>query len=221
MNRCRLAVAVLIMLIAPSLRAEEPDGCTATTTTTTTTTVKCTGAAAPLAVPAEATTTTTVAPAPDPLPPPAPVAPAPVAPAPVVVSGCVDVACSGAPLGTWRLAVDDRGRLWQERVVRKRSNGLWIGGLALTLSTWLLGAAIIPYDVFGWFPVGGAFMNAVMFGGSWLSALYAIDGLLQVGGWVMFIVGVARKGEKIERQRVTVGPLLLPSGGGVGIAGRF
>ena len=44
---------------------------------------------------------------------------------------------------------------------------------------------------------------------------------MQLGGMVMFIVGLSTSRERVERERVTVGPMLLPGGGGVGVSGRF
>ncbi|HZS36633.1 MAG TPA: hypothetical protein VFF06_07405 [Polyangia bacterium] len=202
MSRVARSCALVASLVSGMAFGQEPDECT----TTTTTTVKCTGAAAPLAVPAPDPVAQPVA-----APPPIYVQPPPQQPVLIL-----------PPLeGNWRFVMEPGGQLWRERVTRKRMGGLWGGGLGLWLSTYLIGVVAMPLNPFGWIPVFGAFTTAAFLGGGTATALFALDGVLQLGGWVMFIVGLSHSREKVERERVTVGPMLLPSGGGVGISGRF
>ncbi|HEY2747417.1 MAG TPA: hypothetical protein VGL86_22495, partial [Polyangia bacterium] len=192
-----------VALAQPTLApAEEPDSCTVTTT------VRCTGAAAPYAVQAAQPTAAPVA-APPVLAPPPPL----ILDAQVVRDG-------------WKLTQDPDGRLWRERKRSTPSNAMWGGGLTLFLATYLAGGiggmASDGLGEIAWWPVIGPMFAAVFTDSSTARALFAVDGLAQGTGFVLFLVGLAAGPEKLERMPVSIGPVSLAGGGsGVALSGRF
>jgi hypothetical protein len=168
--------------------------------TTTTTTTRCTGAAAHLAA--------------HPAPPPVlvvPPAPAPPAiPCPVVI-----------PAG-WHLQQDPDGSWWRVRQ-RRGQPAVWVPGLTLWLSSYGLGlfGGITAGHPEASFPVAGAFVAAAFSDGAGAQVAWALDGVVQLGGLVMFIVGASLDG-KLERLPVTIAPTAFYGGGtGVALTGRF
>jgi hypothetical protein len=206
----------LTLLMVPSMAwaqqplppAEDPGECT------TTTTVRCTGAAAPYAVmPPQAPAPVVVAP-----PPPA-VAPAPAQQ--IIILDPRKLTGDG-----WKVTQDANGAWWHERKTSTDAPAVWGTGLAF----WLGGYAIAAIagmqqggiDMFGWWPIIGAMMNAGFAEDTSAKALWAVDGLAQAGGFVMFLVGLAAGPDKIERQPIQIGATAFVGGGsGVALSGRF
>ena len=126
----------------------------------------------------------------------------------------------------WKLTQDPDGRLWRERKSSTASPAMWGGGLTLFLTTYLAGGiGGMASDGFGeiaWWPVLGPIFAAVFTGNSSAQALFALDGLAQGTGFVLFLVGLAAGPQKLERQPITVGPVSFAGGGsGVALSGRF
>ena len=215
------AVALTMMLL-PSIAlaqqplppAEDPGECT------TTTTVRCTGAAAPYAVmPPPAPAPVVVAPPPPAAPPPPVAAPAP--PPQIVILDPRKLAGDG-----WKLTQDASGCWWRERKTSTDSPGVWGTGLAFWLGGYA--AAVIAgmqqggISEFGWWPIIGPMMNAAFTNSDSGRALWAVDGIAQAGGFVMFLVGLAAGPDKIERQPIQLGATSFVGGGqGIALSGRF
>jgi hypothetical protein len=177
--------------------ADGPGECVTTTTTTT----RCTGAAAPLAA--------------HPAPPPVLVVPGreespPLVPCPVAL-----------PAG-WRLQQDPDGTWWRVRHRRGQSS-VWAPGLVLWLSSYVvgMGAGFAELQPETSFPIAGAFVAAAIDDRPGAQAAWAVDGLVQLGGLVAFIVGASLDG-KLEKLPISFGPATFYGGGnGVAVAGHF
>ncbi len=212
-----LLVPSIALAQQPPLPAQDPGECTVTTT------VRCTGAAAPYAVQAAQPQAPVViqAPAPPPpAPPPPVVAPQMMAPAPGTI--ILDPRALG---NGWRLAQSEDGTLWRERKVSTDSPALWGTGMAFWLGGYA--AAVIggmnegDANLFAWWPIIGAFVNT-SFNTGGAQAAWAIDGVAQSAGFVMFLVGLAAGPDKVERMPLTVGAASFVGGGsGVALSGRF
>ncbi|HXU70256.1 MAG TPA: hypothetical protein VN947_13060 [Polyangia bacterium] len=194
---------------------------------TVTTTVHCTGAAAPYAVQAAQPQAPVVVPpvvvAPPAPPPPAPPVAVPPASAPPQIMYLDTRHLVG---DGWKLTQSPDGRLWRERKVSTPSNAMWGGGLALWITSYLAGGiGGMASDGFGeiaWWPVLGPFVAAGFSSDGTGKALFAVDGLLQGTGFVLFLVGLAAGPEKLERLPVSVGPIGFAGGGsGVALSTRF
>jgi hypothetical protein len=192
--------------VAPAAPAVEPSECV------TTTTVRCTGAAAPYAVQAAPTVVVPANP---------PAAPAP-APAPTLL---LDPQALG---GGWTLVQTPDGRIWRERKTGGDTPGLWGAGLAFWLGTYGIGVfgSIAAGDgsiLFSTVPILGAFLNAGITARSDTArTLWALDGVVQVGGFVAFLVGACVGPTKVQRVPLTIAPTSLVGGGqGVALQGRF
>ncbi|MGZ3428855.1 MAG: hypothetical protein ACXVCV_19515 [Polyangia bacterium] len=210
------ALALTIMLLpsavfaqapAPLPAADDPGECTVTTT------VRCTGAAAPYAVEAAKPQAPVVIQAPAPPPPP-------MMPPPGTV--ILDPRLLG---DNWRVVQSADGCLWRERKVSTDSPALWGTGMAFWLGGYA--ASIIGgmqeggVNLFGWWPIIGAFANTAFNSGG-AQALWAIDGVAQTGGFVMFLVGLAAGPDKMQRMPLTVGAAGFAGGGsGIALSGRF
>jgi len=183
--------------------AAEPSECV------TTTTVRCTGAAAPYAVQA-AQPQTVVVPAPPPAPPPPPQ---------LIVLDPHKFVGDG-----WKVVQSPDGCLWRERKLTTGLPGLWGGGLALFITTYAAGAIggmAGQGNPFGFWPIIGPMVSAGFSSGS-AQVLWAVDGVAQAGGFVMFLVGLAAGPDKIERQPITFSPTSFIGGGsGVALQTRF
>jgi hypothetical protein len=211
------ALALMLMMV-PSMAlaqqplppADDPGECT------TTTTVRCTGAAAPYAV----------------MPPPAP-APPVVAPPPpgreddspvqprIVILDPRKLTGDG-----WKLTEDASGCLWRERKRSTDSPAVWGTGMAFWLGGYA--AAIIGgmqqggISEFGWWPIIGPMMNAAFTDSDSSRVLWAVDGIAQAGGFVMFLVGLAAGPDKLERQPIHLGAASFVGGGnGIALSGHF
>ena len=191
-------------------QAEEPSECT------TTTTVRCTGAAAPYGVP----------PAAQPTAPAYPPAPGYAPPPPVLLD------LRALEHDNWHLVQHGDGTLWRERKVSTASPALWGSGLALLAGGWLAAGAYSVYDSgngvpgLPFAPVIGSWVQAAIIGTAdnshgGLAAFYGIDGLLQAGGLVMLLVGLAAGPSKVERMPVMIGGAAISGGGGLSLSGRF
>jgi hypothetical protein len=196
-----------VIVVAPPVAAppianpaDGPGECVTTTTTTT----RCTGAAAPLAA----------HPAPPPVivvpPPPGRDDAPPLWPCPVVI-----------PPG-WHLQQDPDGSWWRVRKHRGQP-GLWVPGLVLWLSSYATGtfAGVGTGQPEAALPIAGAFVAAGFSEGTSAQVGWAVDGLVQLGSFVMFVVGASLDG-KLERLPVSVTPAAFYGGGqGVALTGRF
>jgi hypothetical protein len=171
--------------------------------TTTTTTTRCTGAAAPYAAQ-----------------PAAPVVAAPVvvAPAPPQQQQWIPVQL---PSG-WTLHQDPDGSLWRERHHRGNAS-LWVPGLVMWLGTYVVGEAVGlgSGQPFPMLPLLGDFIAAGTSDDAGAKIGWAVTGIAQLGGFVMFIAGAVADG-KTERLPVTIAPAAFYGGGsGVAVTGRF
>jgi hypothetical protein len=195
--------------VAAPAPSAEPSECV------TTTTVRCTGAAAPYAVQAAQPETVVV----PPLPPVAP--PPPAAPPPQVI--VLDPHKLGGD--GWKLVQSPDGCLWRERKRSTASPGMWAGGLGLFVASYLAGAIggmAGEGNPAGFWPVLGPIFEATFTDDSGKRTLYAIDGVAQASGFVLFLVGLAAGPEKLERQPITIGPTTFHGGGnGVALSARF
>jgi hypothetical protein len=215
------ALALLLLLLpsiafaqnapAPLPPAVDPGECTVTTT------VRCTGAAAPYAVQAAQPQPPVVIQAPPPAPPP----PAPTLLPPNAILLDPHVLGDG-----WRLVQSNDGSLWRERKVSTDAPAVWGAGLAFWLGGY--GASIIAgmqqggFNMIGWMPIVGAFVNVAFTDDGTAKGLWAVDGIAQAGGFVMFLVGMAAGPDKMQRLPLTVGPASFIGGGsGVALAGHF
>jgi hypothetical protein len=184
----------------PPSAAAEPSECV------TTTTVRCTGAAAPYAVQPQ----TVVVPAPPPAPPPPPQ---------VIVLDPRKLVGDG-----WKVVQSPDGCWWRERKLSTASPGMWGGGLALFLTSYLAGAIggmAGQNNPLGFWPVLGPLTSSA-FSHDNAQILWAVDGVAQAGGFVLFLVGLAAGPDKIERQPLTFGPTSFIGGGtGVALQTRF
>jgi hypothetical protein len=213
-----LAVALVFMFVptlawaqspAPIAPAADPSECV------TTTTVRCTGAAARYAVPTAPPTVVV------PVPPPAVAVPVPAAtaaPAPPLV--VIDPRLLG---GGWRVVHAPDGSLWRERKVSTDAPAVWGTGLAFFAGSYFIGASVaqVQGNPLLWWPVIGAFWTSSFVHGQ-DQILSAVDGVMQAGGFVTFLVGLATGPEKLERLPLTIGPMAVAGGGsGIAIAGRF
>ena len=181
---------------APPPPAAEPSECV------TTTTVRCTGAAAPYAVQGAQ---------PQPIVVPAP------PPARAIV---IDPRAIG---GGWHLVQSPDGGLWRERKVTTDAPGVWGTGLALWLGSYFIGAGVAQArgNPLLWWPIIGALYTSGFTSGE-DQVLSAIDGVVQAGGFVAFLVGLAAGPDKVERLPLTIGPMgVVGSGGGLALAGHF
>lgn len=196
--------------LPPPLPPPDDGECTVTTT------VRCTGAAAPYAVQAAQPQAPVVVP-PVVVPPPAP----PAAPPQIMYLDTRHLVGDG-----WKLTQSPDGRLWRERKVSTPSNAMWGGGLALWITSYLAGGiggmSSDGFGVMAWWPVIGSFVAAGFSDDGTGKALFAVDGLLQGTGFVLFLVGLAAGPEKLERLPVSVGPVGFAGGGsGLALSGRF
>ncbi len=225
----RLATLVLVSFTATLVRtagAQEspPPACE------TVTTVRCSGSAAPLAVggqPPPAAVAAPPAPVAGPMPmvpqtPPDVPRPLPdiddetpprccegPRPAPAATAPAFTVQTWNVPRG-WRLSLDDQSQPVLERTKRTPMAGVWVPGLVVWLGTWLgtsvggarddRGYAAIPF-----FGALGTGIEGALEGDAARGFGYSIGGLLQVGGFVMFLAGLAGS-KKIERLPVRLTP---------------
>lgn len=187
----------------PPAPAAEPSECV------TTTTVRCTGAAAPYAVqapPAE----TVVVPSPPPAPPPPPQ---------VIVLDPHKFVGDG-----WKVTQSPDGCLWRERKTSTSSPAMWGAGLGLFVASYFAGAIggmAGGNNPFGFWPIVGPMVSAAFTNGQ-AQVLWAVDGVVEAGSFVVFLVGLAAGPDKIERQPITFSPAMFPGGGGgVSLSGRF
>jgi hypothetical protein len=184
----------------PPAPAAEPSECV------TTTTVRCTGAAAPYAVQPP----TVVVPVPP---------PAPAPPPQVIVLDPHKLVGDG-----WKVTQSPDGCWWRERKISTASPGMWGGGLALFVTSYAAGAIggmAGEGNPLGFWPVIGAFTSSA-FTHDNAQILWAVDGIAQAGGFVLFLVGLAAGPDKIERQPITFGPTTFVGGGnGVQLSTRF
>jgi hypothetical protein len=237
MKRLLIRVGVIAVAAAPlAARADahEPTECT------TTTTVHCTGAAAPYAVQAPAAAQPVAVPAPIPPPPiylPAPQPPPAYAPAPYASGPILDL--HQLEDGGWKLVQRPDGSLWRERQRSSASAAVWGTGLALFSVSWLAGGVTSVTNgqigPAGFIPVLGAWINAGVtsnsscddnFGSSCdhrqATALWALDGIAQVAGFTMLLVGMASGPKKLERQPILLAPGAVGYGApGVTAMGHF
>jgi hypothetical protein len=180
----------------------------------TTTTVRCTGAAAPYAVQA-AQPQTIVVPAPAPPPVAAPSTP------PQVPAIILDPRALG---DGWRLVQTPDGNLWRERRLTGDAPAVWGTGLAFWLGSYTVGAiggTVNASGLFAWLPIMGPFINA-SFTRDAAQVLWAVDGVVQAGGFVTFLVGLAAGPDKIERLPLRVMPTGFVGGGqGIALGSRF
>ena len=202
---------------APLPPPVDPGECTVTTT------VRCTGAAAPYAVQAVQPEPPVVIAAPPPAPPPP--APPP-SPAPTAMPPPTAILIAPHLGDGWRLVQSNDGSLWRERKVSTDAPAVWGTGLAFWLGGYA--AAIIGgmnqggINEIGWMPIIGAFCNTAFTDDGTAKRLWAVDGIAQAGGFVMFLVGMAAGPDKIQRLPLTVGPASFVGGGsGVAVVGRF
>lgn len=168
-------------------------------TTTTTTTTRCTGAAAPYAA----------HPAPPMVVVPAP-APPSLVPCPIVL-----------PHG-WNLQQDPDGTWWRTRKHRGVA-AYWAPGLTLWMLSYAGGmmGGVGSGSPEATFPIAGAFVSAAFSQSGQAVALWAIDGVAQLGGLILFIAGASLDGQ-LERLPVTITPTSFYGGGnGVALAGHF
>jgi hypothetical protein len=191
----------------------EPSECT------TTTTVRCTGAAAPYAVQAAQPQTIVV-----PAPPPAPAPAAPPQAAPPTAPPAALLLDTRLGDG-WRLVQAPDGSLWRERKVSSDAPAVWGTGMALWLGGYFAGAIGGMHEgganMLAWWPIIGAFINTSFNSGT-AQALWAVDGLVQTGGFVTFLVGLAAGPDKLERRPLAITPATFVGGGnGVALTGRF
>lgn len=178
----------------------------------TTTTVRCTGAAAPYAVQA-------AQPQPVVVPAPAPQQPI-VAPAPLRPTIVLD---PRALRGGWHLVQSPEGCLWRERKVSSDSPAVWGTGLAFWLGSYFIGAGVAQTrgNPLLWWPIIGALTTSSFTTGN-DQVLSAIDGVVQAGGFVTFLVGLAAGPDKIERMPLSIGPMAVAgAGSGLALAGHF
>jgi|GEM_PF-4440434 len=188
-------------------------------TTTTTTTTRCTGRAAPLAVPPVEAAPVFQPPPVYPYQQPAPTL---FAPPPSMGTTLIIV-----PQRGWYMVRDPDGSIWREREVRTPSSGLLGAGLGIFLSSWL--ATTIGGGVRGegWasVPIIGAMSSAIIDGFSRnngvATGLYAFSTIAQATGFILAMIGTGSGPKKKERMPVTVGPSMLPNGGGFTFSGRF
>ncbi|MCA1663579.1 MAG: hypothetical protein LC659_04805 [Myxococcales bacterium] len=208
----------LVLLLLPSIAfaqvapapPADPGECTVTTT------VRCTGAAAPYAVQAAQPQPPVVIQAP-------PAAPSPPTTVPQPGAILVDPHLLG---DGWRFVQSNDGSLWRERKVSTDAPAVWGAGLALWLGGY--GASVIAgmqqggFNEIGWMPIIGAFVNSAFTEDGTAKGLWAVDGIAQTGGFVMFLVGMAAGPDKIQRLPLTVGPASFIGGGsGVALAAHF
>ena len=193
-----------------------PDECVTTTTTTT----RCTGSAAPLAVPP------VEAPQAAPVFAPPPAYAPPVYQPPLVYPNYAPTMVV-VPQHGWYLVRDADGSFWRERERSTPNNGLLGGGLGLFLSSWLITSIGGGSHGEGWaaWPVFGAMAGAIAHGfdhnDGLVTGLYALSTIVQATGFIMAMAGSSSGPKKRERIPLSVGPSLLPSGGGMSFSGRF
>lgn len=197
------SVAVAQSAPPPIPPTAEPSECV------TTTTVRCTGAAAPYAAQAAQPQTVVV---------PAPAAPPPPPPQLIVLDPHRLVGDG------WKIVQSPDGCWWRERKLSTASPGMWGGGLALFLTSYAAGAVggmAAQGNPLGFWPVIGPFVSSA-FSHDEAQILWAVDGVAQAGGFVLFLVGLAAGPDKLERQPITFGPTGFVGGGsGVQLSTRF
>jgi hypothetical protein len=184
----------------PAMPGVEPSECV------TTTTVRCTGAAAPYAV----------QPAPTVVVPPT----APQLAAPGLLLN--------APLGNgWTLVQTPDGHLWRQREVHGSQPGVWATGLTFWMGAYVASivGGVSQGDGSVYFmtlPFMGPFLNAGLVDHSDTGrALWVLDGFVQIGGFVAFVVGASTGPSKTERLPITIAPTAIGSGQGVALQGSF
>ena len=226
----------LVVLGTWMFAASRPADADAEPSCETVTTVRCTGSAAPLALPGNAPAPVAAQqiripappPVPQPLPPQEDDAEVPQLRAPERPACCAAAQPSYDPVakipGGWHL-VQEGGELMLQRKRRTGIAGVWGPGLALWLVSYAgtsIGGvrddrpwAAIPF--FGGFVAGGI----EAFEGSTSRVLgYTAGSLLQLGGFITFLVGVAA-GEKLERMPLRIAPTAARDGGGLSLTARF
>jgi len=122
----------------------------------------------------------------------------------------------------WHLQQDPDGTWWRVRKHRGQA-GMWVPGLVLWLSSYAAGlfAGAVEGQYETSFPIAGSFVAAAFSESTSAQVGWAVDGVVQLGGLVMFIVGASLDG-KLERLPVSVSPAAFYGGGsGVALSGRF
>ncbi len=200
--------ALLLTALLPSLaHAQSPPQPECTTTTT----VHCTGAAAPYAVQPQST-----APAPT-IYPPNTYPPSSGLQLPLVLNLGEDT----------HLVQGTDGILYRERAVSTALPGVWGTGLGLLAGGWLISGTYSALDSsegvpgLGFLPILGSWIQAAAVDGTGSKTFYAIDGVVQAGGFVMLLVGLAAGPQKLERMPVMITGQGAVGGGTIGLTGRF
>jgi hypothetical protein len=164
------------------------------------------------------------------VPPPGVVVPPPPAPPPQLI-----LPAPGTALGDgWTLTRDPNGLMYRERSVTSRKVGLWISGLSVFATLYLIGGVVTSVDDnlgsvkgIGFLPVIGAFVAGGKTGqGSYLDhefleGSYIVYGLIQAAGFAMLVAGASLRKTHTERQPVVIVPGVLHSGVGVNAVIRF
>jgi hypothetical protein len=122
----------------------------------------------------------------------------------------------------WQLQQDPDGSWWRVRRKRGRES-LWAPGLVLWLTSYSVGifGGLADMHLESSLPIAGAFVAAATTATTGEHVAWAVDGVAQLAGLVMFIVGASLEG-KLEKLPVTVGPTTFHGGGsGVAVTGRF
>jgi hypothetical protein len=125
----------------------------------------------------------------------------------------------------WRVVEGPDGCLLRERKISTDAPAVWGTGMAFWLGGYTAGIIGGMQEggagAFAWWPIIGAFVNTAFTSGG-TQALWAVDGVAQVGGFVTFLVGLAAGPDKLERRPLSVGPAAFVGGGsGVALSGRF
>jgi len=110
----------------------------------------------------------------------------------------------------WRLTLDDQSQPLLERTKRTPMASVWVPGLVVWLGTYLgtsIGGARDDraYAAIPFFGALGMGIAGAVDGDAARGFGYSIGGLLQVGGFVMFLAGLAGS-KKIERLPVRLTP---------------
>lgn len=120
----------------------------------------------------------------------------------------------------------------REKVVgyeMKRQSGLWLTGALLLGSVYFpnIGVSALISEPLLSLPLVGPLIEIPRIGGdnsglgAWATSLLAADALLQMGGACMLIVGATTKHAVPIHQTAALAPMLVRSGAGFTVAGRF
>ncbi len=142
---------------------------------------------------------------------PAAFAEPPAAPAAAPDGGAATTPCPPPPLA-----------LWSERKVSTPLPGMWGAGLGLWVASYAVGAiaGASSNDPFGWWPILGPIAASALSHDT-AQVLWAVDSVVQVGGFVVFLVGLAAGPAKVERVPVWIDFARLGGAPGVLATLRF